>query len=298
MNLISPLNYQIFPVNNAQAVLFEKFTYPIYRPLLKMLGKDSSLSAVAIMLEQQPIGLALVKIDNNQSEILSFFIHPEHRGKGLGKKLLTQVEIELRKRKCYQVRVIYVSNATTPAFERILEQLNWTVPQLRMLVCKGVIEKFQDSPLLSLTLPSSYLIFPWIELTQKERKKIQQQQLSSPWYPEVLSPFDEEEMIEPINSLGLRYQDQVVGWMITHRVAQDTIRYTKLFVKQELQSLGRAIPLLTTALKLQLEKSDARKGVFTVIADNSKMIKFVDKRLNSYLTSMSSSWQVFKSILL
>ena len=36
-------------------------------------------------------------------------------------------------------------------------------------------------------------------------------------YPAVLSPFQEEERIEPSTPIGLRYNNEVVGWMITHR---------------------------------------------------------------------------------
>jgi hypothetical protein len=94
--------------------------------------------------------------------------------------------------------------------------------------------------------------------------------------------------------LGLRYKDQVVGWMITHRVAEDTIRYTKMFVRKDLQSLGRAISLLAKAIKLQLETMEDSKAVCTVFADNTEMIRFVDKRLAPHLNSMRQSWGASK----
>ena len=113
-------------------------------------------------------------------------------------------------------------------------------------------------------------------------------------YPEILSPWSDEEIIEPLNSLGLRYEDQVVGWMITHRVAENTIRYTKMFVRKDLQSLGRAISLLAKAIKLQLETREDSKAVFTVFADNTEMIRFVNKRLAPYLNSIRQSWGASK----
>jgi hypothetical protein len=133
-----------------------------------------------------------------------------------------------------------------------------------------------------------------VELTNQERESIQEQQATSPWYPEILSPWSDEEIIEPLNSLGLRYKDQVVGWMITHRVAEDTIRYTKMFVRKDLQSLGRAISLLAKAIKLQLETMEDSKAVCTVFADNTEMIRFVDKRLAPHLNSMRQSWGASK----
>ncbi len=290
--------YQFSLLNNAQAVCFQKLTYPTYRPLLNTLDANNSIIAVGVNLGLQPIGLGLAIIDKDDAEIISLFIHPEHRSQGLGKTLLNYLEIELQQRRYSQVRLVYISNSTTPALLRILKQLNWSTPQVRMLVCEGTKESIKDAPLLRINscLPASYTIFYWIELTPEDREYIQRQQSISPWYPEILSPFDDEKIIEHINSLGLRYHGQVVGWMITHRVAIDTIRYTKLFVKKELQTLGRAIPLLVNAIQLQLEKSEANKAVFTVLYDNQKMINLVNKRLGLYLNLLRQSWQSSKSI--
>ncbi|NET42698.1 hypothetical protein [Okeania sp. SIO2B3] len=46
-------------------------------------------------------------------------------------------------------------------------------------------------------------------------------------YPTSLSPFGNTPA-EPLNSLGLRYETQLVGWMVTHRVATDAIRYSTM----------------------------------------------------------------------
>ncbi len=289
--------YQFSVLNNVQAIAFDKLTYPAYRQLLKVIDTNQSIIAIGVHLDSQAVGLGLAIINKDDAEIVSLFIRPEHRGKRLGKTLLHYIETELEQRGCSEVSLVYISNATTPALERILEQLNWSIPQLRMLVCSCDIEKFKDASWLKLeqSLPNSYTIFPWFELTHQERKLIQKQQTSSAWYPEILSPFKEEEIIEPTNSLGLRYQNQVVGWMITHRVAVDTVRYTALFVKNDLQRLGRGIALLARAIQLQLKQNEVPKAVCTVVADNAQMVKFVDRRLAPYLNSTRHSWGAVKS---
>lgn len=283
--------YQFSLLNNAEAIFFEKLTYPLYRPLLKNLDTNSSIVALGINIGSQPMGLSLAIIDNSKAEILSLFIHPEYRKKGLGKKLLNSLEIELQKRGCLEVNVVYVTNPTTLYFEKIIQQLGWSSPELRMLVCEGFIENFKDLSWLRLyeRLPSDYTIFPWCELTQQDRKFIQEKQADFLGYPEVLSPFYEEENIEPTNSLGLRYENNVIGWMITHRVAPDTVRYTRLFVKKELQSLGRGLFLLSKSIHLHLEKIEAPKGVFTIEAHNTQMIQIANRRLSPYLSSLRES---------
>jgi GNAT superfamily N-acetyltransferase len=260
--------------------------------------------AVGVHFSSQPVGLVLAETSTEQNQkiatILSVFVVPEHRGCGLGKSLLTYMEEELIQLGCLQVNVVYVSNSSTPYWEKILQKCNWSTPQVRMLVCSCLIANFKDAAWLKLanTLPSAYTIFPWVELTNQERESIQEQQATSSWYPEILSPWSEEEIIEPLNSLGLRYEDQVVGWMITHRVAEDTIRYTKMFVREDLQRLGRAISLLAKAIKLQLETKEDSKAVCTVFAENAEMIRFVDKRLAPHLNSIRQSWGASKVFVL
>jgi hypothetical protein len=53
--------------------------------------------------------------------------------------------------------------------------------------------------------------------------------------------------MEPVNSLGLRFDGQIVEWIITHRIAPGTTRYTALFVHKELQKT-RALALLPLAI--------------------------------------------------
>ncbi len=286
--------YKFVTVNSAAATSYERLTYPTFRPRLSALDHDCSTVALGVHLGLQPIGLILAETstERKSAKILSLFVIPEHRGHGLGKTLLTYVEEKLFQLGCLQANLVYVSNATTPALERILKHCNWSNPQLRMLVCSGSIINIKDASWLKLhnALSASYTIFPWVELTLQERELIQKQQGSYPWYPEILCPFEDEENIEPLYSLGLRYQNQVVGWMITHRVSIDTVLYTSLFVRQELQRLGYAIPLLATAIRLQLESTKDTKAVFTVDANNTPMVKFVYRRLAPYLTDIRKSW--------
>jgi N-acetylglutamate synthase-like GNAT family acetyltransferase len=284
----------IFLLNSANIEQYEKLTYPVYRHHLKNINKDKSIITISLGLSDQPIGLILAKYSQvrKTAEILSLFVIPEYRQTGIATQLLLLIEQELVKRKCQQMNLIYIANETTPALEKILTKYNWSSPIPRMLICSGMVENIKDAPWLNCgtKLASDYEIFPWRELSENEKEMIQKSQQSNPWYPDILSPFKEEKILEKSNSLGLRYKKQIVGWMITHRIAEDTIRYTSLFVRKELQSIGRSIPLLTRAIKLQIEMSEAPQASFTVILDNEQMIKFVERRIKPYLTSFRRSF--------
>jgi GNAT superfamily N-acetyltransferase len=290
--------YELVVLDETNAFQYDRLTYPTFRPRLRTLNRDRSQVAVGIHLDQEPVGLVLAEHlpDNAVGEILSLFVVPEHRGQGLGKALLREIESQLRQRGCSKLHLVYTPNQTTAALENILLQHHWSPPQPRMLVCTGTPEKIQTAPWLKLDTIADpdYEMFPWVNLTLQERREILSRQERSPWYPDILSPFKEEAILEPLNSLGLRYRDRVVGWMITHRVTPDTVRYTSLFVQQELQSLGRAIPMLAAAIKLHIEHWKGYQAMFTVAVDNTPMVKFVHRRLAPYLVSVRQSMESSK----
>lgn len=133
-------------------------------------------------------------------------------------------------------------------------------------------------------LPPDMRIFPWVEITDRERIVIQQTYESEPWFEDGLNPFQNEKNFEPLNSLGLRYQGQVVGWMLTERIASDTILYKCMFVRQDLQKLGRGIAMFVNAIQIQ-DEAKIPKGIWRVKLDNPSMLRFVKKHMMSYLTS-------------
>ncbi|MGD1703385.1 GNAT family N-acetyltransferase [Dapis sp. BLCC M229] len=272
---------------------YQRLTYPRYRPLLDNL-QDSRYIAISAEDDQEILGLAIGEVDYKQNigEVLSLFVIPEYRRQGIGNELLIALETEIRGKNCQQIDLIFIPNKTVIALEKILQKNGWSEPKARMLIALGDPKTMRNVTWLNLDqkLPLGYEIFPWRKLTSKERKTIQELQKKSPWYPDILSPFTDEDIIEPINSLGLRYNHEVVGWMITHRISKNTIRYTKLFVKEELQSIGRGIALLGRAIKLQINHPEINQCSFTVQIENEKMVKFTERRFKPYLDSFRKSF--------
>lgn len=287
-------------LNNAFAAwLYQPFTFPLFRSRLQALKPEGTTVAISASESNQPIGLALAEIDpdTKSAEVLSIFVKSTHRRQGIGTALFTRLEQELFSRGCQGAKLVYSTGLPiTPALECLLRKCNWTPPQPRMLVCKTSLYSILKAPWMQrTTLPASYTIFPWIEITEEERIAIQQQQEASPWIPQDLIPFKHEKNFEPLNSLGLRYQGQVVGWIITHRLAPDIIRYTCGFVRQDLQKLGRYIPLIANAIHIQA-KARISEGIWTVPLVHTSMVYFVKKRMASYLSSLEETRGSFKSL--
>lgn len=288
--------YSLNLLNNISVQAYKHLTYPIFRSRLQSECEDSII-AIGAELANQPVGLAMAHIipDSKQAKILSIYVLPEYRQQGIGGALLERLSQQMQKLGRSKLELEYTAGAaSTMALESLLSQQGWSTPQAKMLVCYSSTEQMQKAPwLYSSRLPKTFSIFPLVELTKEEYQIIQQKQARKPWYPEILSPFAGELPVEPLNSLGLRYQGEVVGWMATHRIAPNTIRYTKLFVREDLQRMGRAISLIAEAIKIQL-KSNISQYTCATLVDNQAMVNFVQRRLKPFLTQVRESRQSYQ----
>jgi GNAT superfamily N-acetyltransferase/predicted GNAT family acetyltransferase len=292
--------YSIIKLDSATVKEYEMMTYPLWYSRLQNLENTGSIIALGVSKASQPIGLALAEIIPNTgiAQILSLFVKPKYRQSGIGSALLNSLEQELRRFGCTKMQLTYISGAATmPALEHLLSKQNWSSDRSQMIVCNTTTNILKNAPWLdSYFLPSSFSIFPLVELTLAEYQTIQEQQAIAPWYPEILSPFRGELPVEPLNSLGLRYRGEVVGWIATHRISPDTIRYTSLFVRKDLQKMGRAISLVAEAIKIQVN-SDIPQCICAVFTDNEPMVRFVERRLVPFLTKVRETKRSHKLLI-
>lgn len=218
--------------------------------------------------------------------MLSFFVEFDSRSQGIGTQLLHYLETALIKLGCPEMFVKYrVSAWTDLALEPILQKQNWQKPETEFVLVKTSAAKLQSAPwVYKYRLPEQFTVFPWTQLTESEKVRILQRKK----YPEALSPFSDDPRLEPLNSVGLRYQGEVMGWAIAHRVAPDTIRYSSMFVEEPFQKLGRGFALLTEAVRRQLD-ADIPYLTAAIARDNIGMLHCVDRYLKPYAESLSES---------
>ncbi len=299
--------YRYLQLNQSTVTNYEELTYPFFRPELRKITSNTSKVAIGVELESEPIGLIFADYGTTKTtppktwgKILSLFVVPDYRGRGIGKTLLGKMESELKNRGCYEISLKYLDNPHQTALEQILKQQNWFAPEATALICYGTTTKIKDAHIikhidrLSSKLPDDYTIFPWHSLEESEKESIKNQMEI---HPRIIDPFTEEDKIEPINSLGLRYKDKVIGWMINHRTAPDTIRYTAMDVHPDYQPLSRSILFLAKAIDLQCKTvPEVPKATFMVKIDNTPMVNFVHRRLAPYLENIRHSWRVSKTL--
>jgi GNAT superfamily N-acetyltransferase len=280
-----------FPRLVLPAEEYEGFTYPRYR---QFLAGAPQVVAVGASRWNEAVGLGLGRVweDRGVGSILSITVAPNHRLKGIGTTLLARLEEELKK-ECGCAEAVYMGNIpSAEAVKRILDKRGWGPVRPRMMVCRSNLELILKAPWMHRSyLPPDFEIFPWIQLQQEERQKIREQRDFR--YEVCFSPFIEDEEIEPVSSLGLRYRGDVVGWLITHVIPPDTLRFTRMFVRPDLQKRGRAISLLIESMARYKDgpiASVAPNGIFDIHVENRSMIEFAKRRLAPYMTDMYFSY--------
>jgi ribosomal protein S18 acetylase RimI-like enzyme len=286
------VKYQwVYDLNTANCQELEPFTFPSLERRWQKYPQRGHLGGVVAILADQMVGLLIVELLENRAEVISLFVAPDYRQMGIASQLLQHIETGLRRLNCPQMVIMYpVSELTAQGLEPILQQQGWQSPKMEFLITKTTIEALKQADwVYQYPLPEKFTVFPWIELTQAEHDRICQRHT----FPESLNPFSPDPRLEPINSLGLRYQDEIIGWTINHRVAPDTIRYSTMFVEPKFQRMGRGFSLLTEAIKRQID-SGIPYLTTAVASDNLAMLQCADRHYRPYATYLSESRSSFK----
>lgn len=302
MNVVVKLDLPI--LDSQLRTALEQLTEPKYRCCLEGKNPDTiegtETLALCFMTVEGPVALLLATFIPvlRIAEIHSLYVLEKDRLKHIGTALLTEISKLLTERKCLAASLVYTKETdTAPILEHILKKLGWEEPQPFSTQC--LLHNSFNAPWLKkpYPLPEGFEIFPWRELKEEERQELLLKH-SKKAFPYNISPFgSDEQLIEYSNSFGLRYKNSVIGWMITHRTAQDTIRYSALYIDPQWQHKGPAMRLLCDAIIIQTE-SEIPWSIFEVNLhqSNSDWLKFVEQRLFPYAQSVTHTYQSWKKL--
>lgn len=260
---------------------------------------------VGALQNNTPIGVALATRfpHNKVADIEYMFVSPAYRHHQIGAQLFLFLEQELIKESCIGMTMVYPENEpTTPILEKLMRNSGWDKPRLFMIRCQFKVADF--NPLWYVNLlekknqwvnESEVCIFPWRELKLQERNLLYHQQEQGR-IPLEISPFKEPEKIEYLNSLGLRYKEEVIGWIVTHRIEPEMIRYSSLYIHKEYQFLGYSMHLLCQAICLH-KQSGVPFGMLEINVRQAapSWMSFVKRRLIPYAASVvkfRQSWRI------
>jgi GNAT superfamily N-acetyltransferase len=290
--------YSIDLLAGLQSHLYQNMTFPAYRAQLHSLDSATGVVAVGASESGQPVGLALAQFDSERSaQVLSLYVAPAHRNRGLGRLLLQRIDSALAGMSCASALVVYNREGKyRSALERILAVCGWPDASPRVLICKANGQILKADWFAKSRLPKGASIFSWRDITDEERRSIYERQQVSPWVPDDLLPEAHEPGMQELNSVGLRHQGEVVGWVITHWVAPSLYRYTCSFVRQDLQRRLAVVPLYREAINRQAAVEGLESiGMWTVPLRHAGMAEFVKRRMAPHLVSLDVSMGTTKS---
>lgn len=282
----------------------QKLTEPKYYPCLEGQHPDEVTNAQVVLLvalqNNQPLGLlvgSFVPILRS-AELHSLFVDEKFRNQQIASTLLQEFEKELKKQKAIVVTFLYpVENAFSSIYENIFQKQNWEKPIPFSIQC--LIKNSFDAPWLNkpYPLPHGFHELYWRDLNETERDQLKSE-ADRQIIPGFLSPFGRnEKIIEPANSLVLINEKRVIGWMITHRIAPDTIRYSSLYISPEWQHKGPAMRLLCDAIKYQTHSTIPWALFETNLSTTDKAwIKALRERIMPYAHTTTHINQLWKKL--
>jgi len=139
--------------------------------------------------------------------------------------------------------------------------------------------------------PPGFELFEWSQFGTDERAQLQRE-VDDMKIPGGLSPFGDEEEIEPAISVGVRHSGEVVAWMIVIRSpwVSNALCYRSLYVRPKLHTARALGPLMMAAAFHRHAASPIREErpalVFGMsFKSSTKMINFFRKRLAPFCFS-------------
>lgn len=296
-------------------------TFPAFRSLLAPCpagAANDRFESIALVARDNgiPVGLALAQAPltatadggaelPKTARLLSIYIVPAGRQRGVASRLMLALEEELRQRACVRLTTGYTTRmAAWQPFERLLAACRWPPPEANMLMSMGYIREVAKAPWLNALggMPAEFELFEWSQLNAAERAQLQND-VAAGAIPRGLSPFADEEDSESTISVGVRHLGEVVAWMIVIRSPwlPNALCYRSQFVRPQLRAAQALGPLtLAEAIRrhaastIEVERPVA---VFGISIENApKQVNFYHKRLAPFCSSSYESRAAMKTL--
>lgn len=232
-------------------------------------------------LSGRPVGLAVAIVQEapRTAKLLGLTIEESFRRQGIGRQLYGMLEKMLMQHNLTAVFAEFLAEADDRiAPSAFLQACGFTPPVPGIHVWSGPLSIPQALPWVNhLQLPAEFECGSWSSLAEGERSLIAQGR--GDWYPPILDPFVNEERIDPVRSLVLRYRGTPVGWAILERFDARTVLFKTMFVHRRHQRTGRGIALAAQACRNLIRHGEFQEMIFYVEEENSGMLQFMSRHI-------------------
>jgi GNAT superfamily N-acetyltransferase len=262
------------------------------------LAEEAPLVVAVAAHDEEPVGLAAVAPAPSPAVLRALAVAPAHRGQGLGTDLLRHAERLGRQAGAGRLVAEYRGDLTErAALERVLQKRGWSAPQAHRHLCKAVVaDVVAQAALPARPSLKEGAVVAWADATAAERRRMQAQAHDDEALPDACAPFQRPEAVEPACSLILRGPEELQGWLVAHRLDDDIVQYTSLYVAPHVRRAGRALSLVVAAARRQHDRTGAGTALWTVRTDNAPMTAFQEEHLAPLLASRDTRWRTAKSV--
>ncbi len=270
--------------------LFRPLVFEQYQKYMQAVPPTPVL-AVGVWINDRPRGVLLFllpeKIEHRPS-LLSIFVNPFYRRQGIGERLMQEGE-ELLQELGYKGAMgqYEQSYKMVAATEALLTKVGWSYEPFRFMYYSTHYKVLEDRLLERMTkLPTDYSFCLWETIRPEEeaffKAKFERNEVSPQYFP-----FDAlHAAYLPHCSLGIRYQGQLVGWMIMlpHHLPHH-LYFANLYVLPEHASKGFGLGMVYEATRLDRLALGAayypEKNIilFQAFYENAPMVRTSEKRL-------------------
>ena len=249
----------IAPVTTPLDAAWAGMTFPSYRGALALVGtgltdtEGSRMIACAATEDGQPAGLALAQVPKDAAqpaEILSLFVRADARGRGVATGLIAGLEDVARSEGRDEIMGVYMTGKPSiPVIEHIFAKRGFDPPVLRKAAVRITPEQAVNCPWWGRgRLPEGGEMFMWKDLTAAERAHMMKTHAETPWIDPLLEPWICDQRADPISSVGMRVNGEVLGWVINHRAPPNFVVFTTAFVRKDFQRIGALFKLLVHSI--------------------------------------------------
>lgn len=277
------LNYSLkfSLLDSVTAPLFTPLAFPYQRPWLAVFDPGGNLLAVGATFAGKPVGLAAAIVTGARANFQTLMVLPDFRGQGIATRLVGYLETALTGQRVTDLNWVYSDRSpTSAAIERVLTKNGWLIPPPFLRVYRGQVPFPSDYPWMSAALvpPEGFEVFPWADLSSKELDAIKDRLAGDARYQgKYIGTIKEN--FEPRTSLGLRRENEVVGWCFTGLVPENRLLYYEgYFIRPDLRrfsriSLGQSLVSNVIHRHWQFRAEMPNFG-FSVEPENRHMLRF------------------------
>ena len=276
--------YFLSELNSANKASFSGYVPSLHKHFFLQIGEGSSICGVGAFLFDQAIGLALTRqVKAGVWDIPWVYVSPRYRNKGVAAALLGELEKIVRQREGNKLIISYsTDNPFKMQIEALLTGKDFAVPKVllsffkfecaaalklgwvRRYVCKEALEQ-------RTARFGKYEIFRWAELKDKEKEYLKK--IKGRLYPDWFCPLNGEAKNDPLLSLGVRYEGELIGYLVTRRVGGDTLHIWRSYLKDQYRGSPVYVTLFSTLLHLQ-DRAGIRYLMSDIEDNNIRMLKF------------------------